>query len=222
MFCPCNRPGGAISTKGSQIMKTKKNIRIYQIILIFLFCVLVNQGVDAAADNDKKEVVDSKNSYFIGVGDILEIITWKEPDFSREQVLVRRDGKITFPLLDDIQAAGKTPLQLKQNLTTLLKEYLDSPNVTVVVRDPASQRFYILGEVVRIGEYPLTKELTIIQAFAMAGGFTEWATKKEIILIRKTHDGSQTVVKVDYRKLVQGKGLDQNIKIKADDTIIVP
>jgi polysaccharide export outer membrane protein len=92
----------------------------------------------------------------------------------------------------------------------------------VVVREPASQRFYILGEVARTGEYPLLKELTILQAFAMAGGFTEWATKKEIILIRKKRQGGNDIVKIDYKKLVQGKGLEQNVILRADDTIIVP
>lgn len=213
--------------KQGKKMKIINNIWISRIILFVLLIVsgfLSGQsyGDEKKTENEKLDLVDIRNSYHIGVGDVLEVITWKEPDFSRDQVLVRLDGKITFPLVDDIQAAGQTTLQLKQHLTTLLKEYLDSPNVTVVVREPASQRFYILGEVIRIGEYPLTKELTIIQAFAMAGGFTEWATKKEIVLIRKDQNGAQRVVNVDYKKLVQGKGLDQNFKIQADDTIIVP
>lgn len=204
---------------------TKNNRGCKIIILVLIWVFSFNVVCLAAETNSKQESMslkDTQKNYHIGVGDILEIITWKEPDFSRDQILVRLDGKITFPLLDDIQAAGNTTLQLKQHLTGLLKEFLDSPNVTVIVREPASQRFYILGEVARIGEYPLSKELTIIQAFAMAGGFTEWATKKEIILIRKDQNGSQRVVKVDYKKLVQGKGLDQNIKLQADDTIIVP
>ncbi len=169
-----------------------------------------------------KSVLDSKNNYKIGIGDILDIVTWKEPDFSRENIVVRLDGKISFPLLDDITAAGLTPLQLKQQISGLLKQYVDTPSVTVSVRAPVSQRFYVLGEVARTGEYPIQKELTIIQAFAMAGGFTEWATKKEIILIRKKQDGGNDVIKVDYKKLAQGKGLENNLVLKADDTIIVP
>ncbi|GAB6094597.1 hypothetical protein JCM14469_08490 [Desulfatiferula olefinivorans] len=179
-------------------------------------------AADPQDDPDVSEILDAKNSYRIGIGDILEIITWKEPDFSRENILVRMDGKITFPLIDDIRAAGQTPHQLKQSITTLLKQYLEAPHVTVVVREPASQRFYILGEVARTGEYPLLKELTILQAFAMAGGFTEWATKKEIILIRKKRQGGNDIVTIDYKKLVQGKGLEQNVVLRADDTIIVP
>ena len=196
-------------------------------LFLCLFTALPVPGLIWAAEPKKdvkevKDVVDIRNSYKIGIGDILDIITWKEPDFSRENIVVRLDGKITFPLLDDIRAAGQTPYQLKQNITTLLKQYVGVPNVTVIVRTPSSQRFYVLGEVIRTGEYPLQKELTIIQAFAMAGGFTEWATKKEIILIRKKSGGGNDVIKIDYKKLAQGQGLENNIILKADDTIIVP
>ena len=176
------------------------------------------ENVQSTESND----ISDANSYKIGIGDVLQIITWKEPDFTRDQVLVRLDGKITFPLLDDIKAAGRTTYQLKKIITTLLKHYLDAPEVTVVVRDPASQKYYVLGEVNKTGEYPLLKQMTIIQAFAVTGGFTQWATKKEIILIRKTPEGGNTVIKIDYKKLSQGNGLEQNIYLKADDTIIVP
>lgn len=199
---------------------------IFAIYLITSFSMvdiqLSHESIAAESEPNKINIVDLRNSYKIGIGDILDIITWKEADFSRENILVRLDGKITFPLLDDIMAAGLTTLQLKQQIAVLLKKYVDSPNVTVVVRSPVSQRFYVLGEVARTGEYPIQKELTIIQAFAMAGGFTEWATKKEIILIRKNADGSNDIIKVDYKKLAQGKGLENNIILKADDTIIVP
>jgi polysaccharide biosynthesis/export protein len=168
-----------------------------------------------------QEAKPVSQQYRIGNGDILEIVTWKEPDFSREEVLVRLDGKISFPLLSDIQAAGKTPNELQKNIETGLKQYVAAPNVTVTVRDPASQRFYILGEVVRTGEYPLVKDLTVLQAFALAGGFTEWASKKEIILFRK-EGGKDTVIQVNYRDLIRDKDFRQNVKIQSDDTIIVP
>jgi polysaccharide biosynthesis/export protein len=159
--------------------------------------------------------------YRIGNGDILEIVTWKEPDFSREEILVRLDGKISFPLLDDVQAAGKTPPELQRQIENGLKQYVAAPNVTVTVRNAASQRFYILGEVTNTGEYPLVKDLTVLQAFALAGGFTEWASKKEIILFRK-EGGKDTVIQVNYRDLIRDKDFRQNVRIQADDTIIVP
>jgi polysaccharide export outer membrane protein len=159
--------------------------------------------------------------YRIDSGDVLEIVTWKEPDFSREQVLVRLDGKISFPLLNDVQAAGLTTVELKRTIEAGLKEYVEHPVVTVSVRDPLSQRFYILGEVQRTGEYPLVKHLTVLQAFALAGGFTEWASKDEIILLR-SEGGADKVYRINYKDIAKGRDLGQNIKIRADDTIIVP
>jgi len=113
------------------------------------------------------------DSYKIGSGDILDIITWKEPDFTRGEVLVRIDGKISFPLLGDVQAAGRTPYEIQKDIERGLKDYVDSPIVTVTVKAPASQKFYILGEVQKTGEYPIIKGLTVLQAFALAGGFTD-------------------------------------------------
>ncbi len=159
--------------------------------------------------------------YRIGNGDVLEIVTWKEPDFSRNEILVRLDGKISFPLLDDIQATGKTPAELKTAIQNGLKEYIADPHVTVTVRDAGSQRFYILGEVTRTGEYPLVKDLTVLQAFALAGGFTEWASKREIILFRRDGETEQ-VIQVNYRDIIRDKSFKQNVIIQANDTIIVP
>ena len=160
------------------------------------------------------------DSYKIGSGDILEIMTWKEPDFSREEVLVRIDGKVSFPLLGDVQASGQTPLQVKKDIETGLKDYVANPIVTVTVKNPGSQKFYILGEVVKTGEYQLFKGLTVLQAFALAGGFTKWASKKEIILVRN-EDGKEKVYRVNYKDIAN-EDFSQNIQIKANDTIIVP
>ena len=163
----------------------------------------------------------SNDDYLIGKGDVLEIVTWKEPDFSREEIIVRLDGKISFPLLDDLQAAGRTTTQLKDSIEKGLKEYVAAPNVTVTVVNTASKRFYILGEVVNTGEYPLIKDLTVLQAFAIAGGFTEWASKKEIILFRH-EDGKEKVIEINYKDIIKDKDFSQNVKLREDDTIIVP
>ena len=171
----------------------------------------------AVADEKK----DAGSEYIIGVGDVLEIVTWKEPDFSREEIRVRTDGKITFPLLDDVQAAGFPPTTLKKTIEQRLKQYVSSPNVTVTIREAASQRFYILGEVAHTGEYPITKNLTVLQAFALAGGFTEWASKKEIILFRRDK-GQEKVIRINYKDIIKDRDFRQNVEIKADDTIIVP
>lgn len=194
----------------------KKNI-IFFLLMPFIVFVMLNPTVrcEEAIMN-----TDASEHYRIGKGDILEIVTWKESDFSKE-VLVRTDGKITFPLLDDIKAAGKTPEQLKRQIEHQLKDFIDNPNVTVSVVQPSSQQFYILGEVARTGEYPLTKNLTVLQAFALAGGFTEWASKKEIILFRK-EEGKKKIIRINYKDIIRGKNLEQNVIIKADDTIVVP
>ncbi len=164
---------------------------------------------------------EAKETYLIGSGDILEITTWKEVDFTREEILVRLDGMITFPLINDIQAKGQTPMQVKQDIEEKLKDYVENPIVTVTVRTSGSKRFYILGEVVNTGEYPLVKGLTVLQAFALAGGFTEWASKKEIILMRN-EDGQEKIFRVNYKDIIKGKDFSQNIKLQPDDTIIVP
>lgn len=186
------------------------------LLIVVAIILLTHLSAAAAQDSNSKS-----DAYTIGVGDILEIVTWKEPDFSRDEIIVRLDGKISFPLLDDVQAAGLTPIQLKRKIEEKLKEYVASPSVTVTIRNAASQKFYILGEVAHTGEYPLVKDLTVLQAFALAGGFTEWASKKEIILFRR-ENGKEKVIKINYKDIIKDKDFSQNVAIKADDTIIVP
>jgi polysaccharide export outer membrane protein len=201
--------------------------KAFLITLSVLALMTVAAGQPAADDattaKDKKtwSAKVSRGDYLIGSGDVLEIVTWKEEDFSRDEILVRLDGKLTFPLLNDVQAAGLTTLELKQVIEKGLKAYVTNPVVTVNVKQPLSKQFYILGEVMRTGEYPLVKHLTVLQAFALAGGFTEWASKKEIILLRH-EDGQDKIYRINYKNIVKGKDLRQNIKLKADDTIIVP
>jgi polysaccharide export outer membrane protein len=159
--------------------------------------------------------------YRIGGGDVLEIATWKEQELTRRDVLVRVDGKISFPLLGDIAAAGMTPVELTETIQKGLTKYVTAPVVTVTVTNPGSQRVYVLGEVVRTGEYPLTKNLTVLQAFALAGGFTQWASKDEIILLRK--DGpKEKIFKINYKDIVKGRDVENNLILQANDTIVVP
>jgi len=189
---------------------------IFAAILIILIAVPV---LSYAAEGTT--AVSQKGVYKINPGDILNIVTWKEEDFTIEQILVRVDGKISFPLLNDVQAAGLTPLMLKDIIENGLKNYVANPVVTVTIVDPQSQKFYILGEVKNTGEYPIVKNLTVMQAFAIAGGFTEWAEKDEIVLVRYV-GGNRKVYKIDYKAMAKGKKLEQDVSLKADDTIIVP
>ena len=197
---------------------------------ILLCCLLaivaIGIGESPAAEKKSKakqtwSAKSSANEYHIGLGDLLRITTWKEPDLSMEEVLVRTDGKISFPLVNDVEAAGLSPVDLKRTIEAGLKEYVSNPVVTVHVASPNSQMIYVLGEVIRTGEYPLVKHLTVLQAFALAGGFTEWASKKEIILLRQ-ENGKEKIYRINYKDITKGKDLSQNLKLKTDDTIIVP
>ena len=193
----------------------KKHFIFLGICLAFILTFIVSNSFAGEASQS------GENHYKIGSGDILDITTWKELDFSRAGVLVRIDGKISFPLLDDIQADGQTPLELKKDIQNKLKGFISNPVVTVTVTSPASKKIYILGEVVRTAEYPLVKNLTVLQAFALAGGFTQWASKKEIILFRK-EDGKDKTIRINYKNILNGKDFSQNVQLQADDTIIVP
>jgi polysaccharide export outer membrane protein len=193
--------------------KTMKRLLIF-CIFCFAFVLVFNfQQICAAAGNNSTAKAGEKwsgwvlaDAYKIGSGDILSIVTWKEPDFSRQDVLVRTDGKISFPLLGDVQAAGRTPMEIKKEIESGLKAYVENPIVTVTVKSPESQKFYILGEVKKTGEYPLIKGLTVLQAFAIAGGFTDWASKKEIILLRH-ENGKEKVYNINYKKIVNDKDI---------------
>ncbi len=161
----------------------------------------------------------TETTYVIGPSDVLEIIVWKEPDFSRE-VTVRPDGRITLPLIDDVLAAGKTPMQLKSELEKRLKEYIDLPVVTVIVKELNSKRYYMIGEIARPGEYLLSKPMTILQALAVAGGFTEWAKKDKIMVIR-TNNAQQEILRFNYEEATKGRKVN-DFYLKADDIILVP
>ncbi len=185
----------------------------------FILFLMLSMTILLAAGSGAN--AETTQAYTIGSGDILDITTWKEPDFSREEILVKIDGKISFPLVGEIQAAGMTTLELQSAIEKMLNEYVAGPTVTVSVRSTGSKMFYILGEVVNTGEYPLVKNLTVLQAFALAGGFTEWASKKEIILLRNV-DGKEEALTINYKNILKGKDYSQNVKIQANDTIIVP
>lgn len=187
---------------------------------MLVFFLVVTLGV-ARAETTKAKIQKSPANYSLGYGDVIDVLVWKEPDFSLENTVIRLDGKITLPLVSDVRAAGRTTRQLKAHLELVLRKYIDNPVVTVILREARSQRFYILGEVVQAGEYPLSKELTVLQAFAIAGGFTEWANKKEIFVLRRSATGDR-VIRINYQGILSGKDLKGNIVLLADDTIMVP
>ena len=161
------------------------------------------------------------NSYVIGNDDVLAINVWKEPDVSRS-VPVRSDGKISLPLAGEVQAAGKTPLALEQDIAAKLKSYIGEPEVTVIVQQSNSQKFNILGQVTRPGTYPIANSATVLDAIALAGGFRDFAKQKAIYVLRQNADGTQARLPFNYKDVVKGKNPEQNVKLQARDTIVVP
>jgi len=158
--------------------------------------------------------------YIIGADDTLHVTVWKEPDMS-VTLPVRPDGKISIPLLDDVQAAGMTPMQLATSIKDKLKKYISDPRVTVVVTAMTSQRIYVLGEVVHSGPMPLLPHMTVLQALSTAG-FTQFANLKGIYLLRVQEGGQQTKLPFNYKEAIKGRGTQQNIVLKPGDTIVVP
>jgi polysaccharide export outer membrane protein len=163
----------------------------------------------------------SDSSYVIGADDVLAINVWKEPDVSRS-IPVRSDGKISLPLVGELTAGGQTPLQLEQEITRRLRNYISEPEVTVIVQDSKSQRINILGMVVRPGTYMLTGSATILDAIAMAGGFRDFAKQKEIYVLRANADGTEKRLTFNYKEVIKGKNPEQNIRLLPRDTVVVP
>lgn len=177
-------------------------------------------AVPAMAGDTATKSATADPNYVIGAQDVLDISVWKEPDVSRV-VPVRPDGKISLPLLNDVQAAGLTPAQLAAQVTESLKKYVTNPQVTVIVTAINSQRVYILGEVTRPGAFPLLPGMSVLQALSSAGGFTQFAKVKSIF-VRRLEDGKESKYPFNYKDVINGKRPEQDILLKAGDTIVVP
>jgi polysaccharide export outer membrane protein len=183
-------------------------------------------GTPAApkTSNDPGPVAQNKphdDSFVIGADDVLAISVWKEPDVSRV-VPVRSDGKISLPLAGEVQAGGTTPRQLEKAIAAKLQSYISEPEVTVIVQQINSQKFNILGLVAKPGAYPLTNGATVLDAIALAGGFRDFAKQKSIYILRQSPDGSQTRIPFNYKDVIKGKNVEQNIKLQPRDTVVVP
>jgi polysaccharide biosynthesis/export protein len=161
------------------------------------------------------------DSFVIGNDDVLAINVWKEPDISRS-IPVRSDGKISLPLVGEVQAAGRTPLKLEVEIANRLKNYISEPEVTVIVQQINSQKFNILGQVNRPGTFVIANSPTVLDAIALAGGFRDFAKQKSIYVLRQNADGSQTRIPFNYKEVVKTQSPAQNIKLQPRDTIIVP
>ena len=173
----------------------------------------------AAAGASHKPATDDPN-YLIGAQDVLDINVWKEPDLSRS-VPVRPDGKISLPLLNDVQAAGLTPSELTVQIAAGLNKFMTNPQVTVIVSQINSQRIYILGEVARPGAFALVPGMTVLQALSDAGGLTPFANSKKIYVMRE-QSGKREKFLFNYKEVLGGKRPEQNVELKPGDTIVIP
>lgn len=179
------------------------------------------KGEEAKSDKTAATAQEppAASDYVIGADDTLRISVWKEAELS-EILPVRPDGKISMPLLNDIPAAGLTPLQLKDSITEKLKKFIADPRVTVVVTAMNSQRIFVSGEVLHTGPTPLLPHMTMLQALSQAG-FTQFANLKGIYLLR-TENGKQEKIPFNYKEVIKGNHPEQNIILKPGDTVVVP
>ncbi len=193
----------------------------------FLASAMLGQSGDTGKNDEAKtdkpaamaQDLGAPSDYVIGADDTLRISVWKEPDLS-EILPVRPDGKISMPLLNDIPAAGLTPLQLKDSITEKLKKFIADPRVTVVVTAMNSQRVFVSGEVLHSGPIPLLPHMTVLQALSQAG-FNQFANLKGIYLLR-TENGKQEKIPFNYKEVIKGNRPEQNIMLKPGDTVVVP
>ena len=180
----------------------------------------------------ERPLVDSKNavapalkaaseigsSYKIGVGDVLHITVWEEPQFT-EVAVVRPDGMISLPLVSEVPVAGMTPQSMETELTARLEKYVHKPRVTVTVQDIRSRMVYVTGEVQRPGAYPLIDSMSVVQLIARSGGPTDFAKRNQVYVLRA---GNGARINVNYRKVLKGQSPEQNVELAPGDTVVVP
>ncbi len=162
----------------------------------------------------------SSSGYLVGPEDVLEISVWREESLQRE-VLVRPDGRISFPLVGDLKVAGSTPDEIQSKLSEGLKKFIPDPVVTVVLTKVGGYKIYIIGQVKKSGQYAVGRYLDVVQALALAGGLTPYAAENKIKIFRR-ENGVQKIIPFSYENIKKGKGLKQNIILKSDDLIVVP
>jgi polysaccharide export outer membrane protein len=182
--------------------------------------VLPATGAPVAAPPVIPRGVDVPPDYVIGPDDNLEIIFWRDKDMSA-LVSVRPDGRVTLPLLNDIQASGLTPEQLRTAVMTAATKFVEDPNVTVVVKAINSRKVFVTGMVAKAGPYPLMGPTTVMQVLSMAGGIQEFADSKNILIMRN-ENGRPVAYRFNYKEVLKRKNLKQNIELKPGDTVVVP
>lgn len=211
-----------MSENGAEMKRTLEIIAV----IVLSIATLPARAQNSSSSNRQPSAADTRvpmseasATYVIGADDTLYISVWKEPELT-ETIPVRADGMISLPLLNDVQAAGLTPMQLGAAITEKLKKYVSEPHVTVIVTQMNSKRVYVTGEVLHPGAMNLTPEMTVLQALASAG-FSQFANTKSIYVLRN-ENGAQKKYPVNYKQLIKGQGNGRNIMLKPGDTIVVP
>ena len=188
--------------------------QIALVLLAFAGPVAVALPQESTAQPNDAE---APQGYVIGAADVLQITVWKEPELSRDAT-VRLDGVVTVPLLGDTPAAGKTPTELADDISKKLAKFIEKPRVSIGITQANSSRIYIIGQMVRSGEFPLSRRMTVLQGLALAGGFKEFAKTESIVIVRQ----DKTVIPVNYKRIADGSNMSQNVALVAGDTIVVP
>jgi polysaccharide export outer membrane protein len=191
--------------------------------LLFLVpgCAANLRDVPSAIELDSL-ALEAKQNYVIGESDFLRLTVWNNPRLSLESVIVRPDGKISLPLLDDIHASGLTAHELKAVITERLSEFVSDPEVTVVVLQVNSKSVYVLGEVARQGPVSLRQNMRVVDVLSHAGGFSAFADKDNILIIRGTDEGAPKEFRFNYDTFVDGTDLAQDVLLLPGDKIVVP
>ncbi len=203
---------------------TRKASAVLVGVLLWVACSCLFADDKVAAKNaaapKAAEVTANSESFVIGPEDVLQISVWKESELSG-QLPVRSDGKISLALLNDVQAAGLTPMQLADSIAEKLKKYISDPQVSVVLRQINSRKYYLLGEVKKPGVFPLSSEMTVLQALSVAGGFNDFAGLTKIYVLRQ-ENGKPVKYPFNYKQVLKGEATEQNQLLKPNDTIVVP
>lgn len=197
-------------------MKRTRSVLLVIVVITFVHYIASETLAQETGDISGKTKQTTQNEYLVGPEDVLEISVWKNADLSRI-VIVRPDGRISLPLIGDVQAAGRTPEELREAIVEKLQEYQEAVVASVIVQEVNSYRIFMLGEIRTPGPYTLKRHTSILQAISLAGGFTEFASKNKIVLIR---EGSR--IKVRFDDLVKGGGNNGDIVLKPGDTVFIP
>jgi polysaccharide export outer membrane protein len=179
-----------------------------------------DKTTDKAADSSEPVAINVPAGYVVGESDVLHVNVWKEQELT-QTVVVRTDGNISLPLINEIKVSGMTPLQIQEMIAEKLKSYINNPQVTVTVTDIRSKKAFITGEVLRPGSYSLNAQTSVLQMIAQAGGFTPFAKRDNVVILR-TENGKLTRMKFQYKEVVKGNKTEQNIDLHPGDTVVVP